>query len=115
MSMPEPSFSYGWFIITSVIISIISWNLFNHGLTLLKELEEKHLKEEHQRLTLEKEIHHLHTLDDEYQKLYRWNHDTSNHLLSLSLFDHLRIMRFQIGKHSQFIDSCKISDIVLFC
>ena len=46
MSMPEPSFSYGWFIITSVIISIISWNLFNHGLTLLKELEEKHLKEE---------------------------------------------------------------------
>ena len=85
MSMPEPSFSYGWFIIASVIISIISWNLFNHGLTLLKELEEQHLKEAHQRLTLEKEIHHLHTLDDEYQKLYRWNHDTSNHLLALSL------------------------------
>lgn len=52
---------------------------------MLKELEEQHLKEEHQRLTLEKEIHHLHTLDDEYQKLYRWNHDTSNHLLALSL------------------------------
>lgn len=85
MSLPDPSFSYGWYVVFSLIISVIIWNLFNQGLSLLQELEEKHLKEEHQRLILEKEIHHLHTLDDEYQKLYRWNHDTSNHLLALSL------------------------------
>lgn len=85
MSIPSPSFSYGWFIIFSLIISAIMWNLFNQGMSLLKELEENHLKEEHQRLILEKEISHLHMLDDEYQKLYRWNHDTANHLLALSL------------------------------
>lgn len=85
MSMPAPSFSYGWYVVLSLIISMIMWYLFNQGLSLLKELEEKHLKEEHQRSILEKEIDHLHTLDDEYQKLYRWNHDTSNHLLALSL------------------------------
>ena len=45
----------------------------------------EHLKEKHQQMLLEEEIKHLHLLDDEYQKLYRWNHDTSNHLLALSL------------------------------
>lgn len=56
MSLPDPSFSYGWYVIFSLIISVIMWNLFNQGLSLLQELEEKHLKEEHQRLILEKEI-----------------------------------------------------------
>ena len=106
MSMPEPSFSYGWFIIVSVIISIISWNLFNHGLSLLKELEEQHLKQEHQRLTLEKEIHHLHTLDDEYKKLYRWNHDTSNHLLALSLL----VEQGEYEKALSYIQELKVSE-----
>lgn len=56
MSLPDPSFSYGWYVVFSLIISVIMWNLFNQGLSLLQELEEKHLKEEHQRLILEKEI-----------------------------------------------------------
>ena len=85
MSIPSPSFSYGWFVIFSVIISAIMWSMFHQGMSLLKELEKHHLKEKHQQMLLEEEIKHLHLLDDEYQKLYRWNHDTSNHLLALSL------------------------------
>lgn len=85
MAMPKPPFSYGWCVILSIMISIVMWKMFDHGLRMLKELEDHHLKEEHQRLILEKEIDHLHTLDDEYKKLYHWNHDTSNHLLALSL------------------------------
>lgn len=84
MSIPSPSFSYGWFVIFSVIISAIMWSMFHQGMSLLKELEKHHLKEKHQQMLLEEEIKHLHLLDDEYQKLYRWNHDTSNHLLALS-------------------------------
>ena len=78
--VPARSIIFLW-----MVCCIFSDHLCDHMESLLQELEEKHLKEEHQRLILEKEIHHLHTLDDEYQKLYRWNHDTSNHLLALSL------------------------------
>lgn len=63
----------------------IMWSMSHQGMSLLKELEKHHLKEKHQQMLLEEEIKHLHLLDDEYQKLYRWNHDTSNHLLALSL------------------------------
>ncbi len=44
MSIPSPSFSYGWFVIFSVIISAIMWSMFHQGMSLLKELEKHHLK-----------------------------------------------------------------------
>ena len=56
------------------------------GYVVVKRIRETSFKKEkHQQMLLEEEIKHLHLLDDEYQKLYRWNHDTSNHLLALSL------------------------------
>ena len=48
----------------------------------------------------------LTALDDEYKKLYRWNHDTSNHLLALSLL----VEQGEYEKALSYIQELKVSE-----
>ena len=61
------------------------WRLFKHGITLLVHSEEENIRQQHHLDMVQQEIEHLHSLDNEYKKLYVWNHDMANHLLALSL------------------------------
>lgn len=71
--------------IFTILSQILIFRLFRHGIHLLKDSEKENAIEQHRLLTVQQEIDHLHSLDQEYQKLYVWNHDMANHLLALSL------------------------------
>ena len=73
------------YLIPALISSFLIFRLFRHGIHLLKDSEKENAIEQHRLLTVQQEIDHLHSLDQEYQKLYVWNHDMANHLLALSL------------------------------
>lgn len=77
-----PTYTYS---IPSLIISYLIWRLFKHGVKLIARSEEENISKQHQLDMLQQEINHLHSLDQEYKKLYVWNHDMANHLLALSL------------------------------
>lgn len=73
------------YLIPALISSFLIFRLFRHGIHLLKDSEKENAIEQHRLLTVQQEIDHLHSLDQEYQKLYVWNHDMANHFLALSL------------------------------
>lgn len=56
----------------------------NYGFHMLKSCERQHLEQTYQLKVLEQEIAHIHQTNAQYEHLYRWNHDTANHLLALS-------------------------------
>ena len=85
MIIPNTLDSVFIYLIPSLICSYGIWRLFKHGITLLVHSEEENIRQQHHLDMVQQEIEHLHSLDNEYQKLYIWNHDMANHLLALSL------------------------------
>ena len=85
MIIPNNLHSIFIYLIPSLTCSYGIWRLFKHGLKLLVHSEEENISQQHHLDMIQQEIEHLHSLDNEYKKLYVWNHDMANHLLALSL------------------------------
>ena len=85
MIIPNTLHSVFVYLIPSLTCSYGIWRLFKHGITLLVHSEEENIRQQHHLDMVQQEIEHLHSLDNEYKKLYVWNHDMANHLLALSL------------------------------
>lgn len=85
MVIPNTLHSVFVYLIPSLVCSYGIWRLFKHGITLLVHSEEENVRQQHHLDMVQQEIEHLHSLDNEYKKLYVWNHDMANHLLALSL------------------------------
>lgn len=85
MILPANNLPTVLYLIPSLIGSSFIWIVFKHGIKLLEYSEEDNLRKQHHLDMIQQEIDYLHSLDEEYKKLYVWNHDMANHLLALSL------------------------------
>lgn len=98
------TFSTTWtgmilFVIIAIIVCSLCSAVFYKGLCYLAEEEKAHLEKEQNIQELHQEIEHLHILENEYKKLYRWNHDVGNHLNSIAYL----VKKGQYGEAEKYI------------
>lgn len=75
-------------VVVAIIVCAVCSVIFYKGLSYLAEEEKAHLEKQQHMKEIQQEIKHLHTIEKEYQNLYRWNHDIGNHLNSISYLTH---------------------------
>lgn len=71
-------------VVIAIFVCAVCSVIFYKGLCYLAQEEKAHLEKEQHIKEIHQEIKHLHAIEKEYKKLYRWNHDIGNHLNSIS-------------------------------
>ncbi|MFR8667501.1 MAG: hypothetical protein ACLVEI_06545 [Anaerobutyricum soehngenii] len=82
--MPSAKYCIIAFIISVPLFAIVHWKVFRHGTQLLQEQEQIHMEEKKRLMIVKQENAHYRQMNEEFEKLRKWNHDIKNHLLILS-------------------------------
>ena len=82
--MPSAKYCIIAFMISVPLFAIVHWKVFRHGTQLLQEQEQIHMEEKKRLMIVKQENAHYRQMNEEFEKLRKWNHDIKNHLLILS-------------------------------